>query len=200
MAAGTKYNLTPEYKPEEFYRVETGVRKSGPWKLDITNLVVGSVLPVFTPVQADLKKRTLVPVRNVKVVEAYTTGDSNLTIKVAKDSLAYRGMFIGSGKKGAEVASIDKSTKDYDVLTIKAAFGENIAKDTVLFEATAVGGTVKKNTANFVLYDAKKVESDGAVLCTLLMQAYEVKESKLVLVPIHELDKVGLTSRFQFEY
>ncbi|MBA2198402.1 head fiber protein, partial [Bacteroides fragilis] len=53
MAAGTKYNLTPEYKPEEFYRVETGVRKSGPWKLDITNLVVGSVLPVFTPVQAD---------------------------------------------------------------------------------------------------------------------------------------------------
>lgn len=22
MAAGTKYNLTPEYKPEEFYRVE----------------------------------------------------------------------------------------------------------------------------------------------------------------------------------
>ena len=49
MAAGTKYNLTPEYKPEEFYRVETGVRKSGPWKLDIANLVVGSVLPVFTP-------------------------------------------------------------------------------------------------------------------------------------------------------
>ena len=131
--------------------------------------------------------------------KAYTAGDANLTIKVAKDSLAYQGMFIGSGKKGAEVASIDKSNKAYDVLTIKAAFGENIAKDAVLFEATAVGGTVKKNTANFVLYDAKKVESDGAVLCTLLMQAYEVKESKLVL-PIHELDKVGLTSRFQFEY
>ena len=158
--------------------------------------MVGSYLPVFTPVEADLKKRTLVPVRNVKVVEAYTTGDANLTIKVAKDSLAYQGMFIGSGKKGAEVASIDKSNKAYDALTIKAAFGENIA---ILFEATAVGGTVKKNTANFVLYDAKKVESDGAVLCTLLMQAYEVKESKLVL-PIHELDKVGLTSRFQFEY
>lgn len=199
MAAGTHYDLKPDYKPEEFYRVETGVRKSGPWKLDITNLVVGSYLPVFTPVEADLKKRTLVPVRNVKVVEAYTTGADALSIKVAKDSLAYQGMFIGSGKKGAEVASIDKSNKAYDVLTIKAAFGENIAKDAVLFEATAVGGTVKKNTANFVLYDTKKVESNGAVLPTLLMQAYEVKENKLVL-PIHELDKVGLTSRFQFEY
>lgn len=199
MAAGTKYNLTPEYKPEELYRVETGVRKSGPWKLDIANLVVGSVLPVFTPIQADLKKRTIVPVRNFRVVEAYTTGDSALSIKVAKGSLAYVGMFIGSGKKGAEVTAIDKTNKAYDVLTIKAVFGENIAKDAVLFEATAVAGTSKKNTANFVMYDAKKVEDDGPVLCTLLMQAYEVKESKLPM-PIHELDKVGLTSRFQFDY
>lgn len=199
MAAGTKYNLTPEYKPEELYRVETGVRKSGPWKLDIANLVVGSVLPVFTPIQADLKKRTIVPVRNFRVVEAYTTGDSVLSIKVAKGSLAYVGMFIGSGKKGAEVTAIDKTNKAYDVLTIKAAFGENIAKDAVLFEATAVDGTSKKNTSNFVLFDAKKVEDDGPVLCTLLMQAYEVKESKLPM-PIHELDKVGLTSRFQFDY
>lgn len=199
MAAGTHYDLKPDYKPEEFYRVETGVRKSGPWKLDIANLVVGSFLPVFTPVQADSVKRTLIPVRNVKVVEAYTTGADALSIKIAKESQAYVGMFIGSGKKGAKVVAIDKTNKGYDVLTIEAAFGENIAKDAVLFEATAVAGTVKKNTANFVLYDAKKVENDGAVLCTLLMQAYEVKERKLVL-PIHELDKVGLTSRFQFEY
>lgn len=198
MAAGTKYNLIPEYKPEEFYRVETGVRKSGPWRLDISNLVVGSVLPVFTPVQADYKKRIIVPVRNFRVVEAYTTGDTALSIKVEKGSLAYIGMFIGSGKKGAEVTAIDKTNKAYDVLTIKAAFGENIAKDAVLFEATAVAGTAKKNTANFVMYDAKKVEDDGPVLCTLLMQAYEVKESKLPM-PIHELDKAGLTSRFQFE-
>lgn len=198
MAAGTKYNLTPEQKPEEFYRVETGVRKSGPWKLDITNLVVGSVLPVFTPVQADFKKRTIVPVRNVKVIEAYANGTSDLTIKIEKGSLAYVGMFIGSGKKGAEVTSVDKTNKSYDVLTIKAVFGEAIAKDAVLFEATAVDGTAKKNTANFVMYDEKKVEDDGPVLCTLLMQAYEVKESKLPM-PIHELDKAGLTSRFQFE-
>lgn len=199
MAAGTHYDLKPVYEPEEFYRVETGVRKSGPWKLDITNLIVGSFLPVFTPVQADLVKRTAIPVRNVKVIEAYATGADALSIKVAKESLAYVGMFIGSGKKGAKVTAIDKANKDYDVLTIEAAFGENIAKDAVLFEATAVDGTKKKNTANFVLFDAKKVESDGAVLCTLLMQAYEVKESKLIL-PIHDLDKVGLTSRFQFEY
>lgn len=198
MAAGTKYNLTPDYKPEEFYRVETGVRKSGPWKLDITNLVVDSILPVFTPVQADLKARTIVPVRNVRVIEAYTTGETAKTIKVAKGSLAYVGMFLGSGTKGAKVTAINTTNKDYDVLTLDAAFGEDIAKDTVLFEATAAGGTKKRNIANFVMYDAKKVENDGPVLCTLLMQAYEVKEDKLQL-PFHEQDKEGLTSRFQFE-
>lgn len=68
MAAGTKYNLTPEKEMQEFYRVESGIRKSGPWKLDISNLTAGSFLPVFTPVQADLVKRTLVPVRNAKVI------------------------------------------------------------------------------------------------------------------------------------
>lgn len=199
MAAGTKYNLNPVYKPEEFYRVETGVRKSGPWKLDTANLTAGTILPVFTPVQADMKNRTIVPVRNVRVVEAYTTGDTALSVKVAKGSLAYVGMFIGSGSKGAEVTGVDKTNSGYDVLSLKAAFGEAIAKDTVLFEASSVAGTAKKNTANFVLYGETRVETDGPVLCTLLMQAYEVKESKLPL-PIHELDKAGLTSRFQFDY
>lgn len=199
MAAGTHYNLAPDYKPEELYRVETGVRKSGPWKLDITNLVVGSILPAFTPVKADIQKRTVVPVRNVKVMEAYSTGEANLSIKIEKGSLAYVGMFVGSGKKGAKVVAIDSSNSDYDVLTLEAAFGENIAKDTILFEATAVGGANKKDVANFVLYDERRVDNDGAVLCTLLMQAYEIKESKLHM-PIHDLDKTGLTSRFQFDY
>ncbi len=199
MAAGTHYNLPPDYKPEEIYRVESGVRKSGAWRLDITNLVVGSVLPVFTPVQADLKSRKVVPVRNVQVVEAYTNGETALTIKIAKNSLAYAGMFLGSGEKGAKVSEIDKSNEKYDVVTLESSFGENISKGAILFESSTAAGTTKKNTANFVLFDPKKVEDDGPVLVTLLMQAYEVKESKLHL-PIHELDKKGLTSRFQFEY
>ena len=91
MAAGTKYNLKAEYVPEEIYRVETGVRKSGPWKLDIANLVVGSYLPVFTPVFADLKKRTVVPVRNFEVAEDFTTSGSNKVMKIKKGSLAYAG-------------------------------------------------------------------------------------------------------------
>lgn len=199
MAAGTKYNLKVEYVPEEIYRVETGVRKSGPWKLDITNLVVGSYLPVFTPVFADLQKRTVTPVRNIEVAEDFTTSGSNKVMKIKKGSLAYAGMHIGDGSKGATVQSIDKSNKDYDTLNLAADFGATVKKGVVLFEATAVGGTKKKATANFVLYTKIKVEDDAPVLPTLLMQAYEVKIPKLPL-PIHKLDMEGLTSRFQFEY
>lgn len=196
MSAGTKYNLTPDYKPEELYRVETGVRKSGPWKLDTSNLTDGSKLPVFTPVEADVKNRTIVPVRNVQLHEAAKATDT--VIKIKKTPLVYIGMFLGDGTNGMTVKSVDRSKKDYDEVTLEEAAGAALEKGSILFESKAADGKAKKNVANFVMYDAKKVETNGIVLCTLLMQAYEVKEAKLH-VPIHELDKAGLTSRFQFE-
>ncbi|WP_293666429.1 head fiber protein [uncultured Parabacteroides sp.] len=196
MSAGFKYDLVPHVEQEERYDVQTGIRRRGPYKLDTTNLTVGSSLPVFTPIYADLKNKFAYAVINVQVIEAYTTGDTALSIKVAKNSLAYKGMFIGSGKKGAEVDSIDKSNKDYDVLTIKAAFGENIAKDAVLFEATAVGGTKQKYIANSALYNRTKVE-DGIVLVALLRTAAEIEPSKLVM-PFSENDKANLKGWFEF--
>ena len=63
--------------------------------------------------------------------------------------------------------------------------------------SSAAGGTTPKNTANFVIYEETKVE-EGIVLVALIMQAFEIQESKLTL-PISEKDKIGLTSRFQFE-
>jgi hypothetical protein len=197
--AGAHYTIAPKYQPEELYRVESGVRKSGPWKLDVSNLTVGTYLPKFAPVEANLKTRMVTVVRNVKVVEAYAAADAKTTMKIAKNSLAYVGMIIGNGKKGAKITAIDTTNDDYDILTLEAAFAADVAVDEVLFEATAAGGTIKKNTANFVLYNPVKVDNTDPVLVTLLMGAYEVKESKLIL-PIAELDKVGLTSRFQFEY
>ena len=129
-------------------------------------------------------------------LEKFTAGGTAL--KIAKKSLAVVGMFIGNGEKGAEIKAIDKSKDEYDTVTLKAALDADVAVGAVLFEAVAVDGLAKKSKANFVMYDEKKVE-EGAVLVTLLMQAYEVKESKLIL-PIHEQDKEGLTSRFQFDY
>lgn len=198
MAAGTKYNLKSEYKPEEIYRVESGVRKSGAWKLITDNLPIGEILPVFAPLQADLKTRKVTLVRNIKVYAKYVNETDGTSMKIAKGSFAYVGMFIGNGTNGAQISKIDNSKKEYDLITLKAAFGKDVEAESILFEATAVEGTTKKNTANFVSFDEIKIDEFGTCP-TLLMQAYEVKEPKLPL-PIHELDKVGLTSRFQFEY
>ena len=131
--------------------------------------------------------------RNVKVIEAYASGT---TVKVAKNSLAYVGMFLGSGEKGVKVTAIDKSNAGYDELTIEAAFGEAIAKDAVLFEAAAVDGLKQKYTANSALYERTKVES-GIVLVALLRTAAEVEPEKLVM-PFSENDKANLKGWFEF--
>ena len=182
MSAGFKYDLVPPVEQEERYDVQTGIRRRGPFKLDTQNLVVGSFLPGFTPICADLKNKFAYAVINVRVAEAYTTGGEALSIKVAKNSLAYVGMFVGNGKKGAEVTAIDKS--------IKAAFGENIAKDAVLFNAVAVDGLKQKHVANSALFNRTKVE-DGITLVSLLRTAAEIEPSKLVM-PFSENDKANM--------
>lgn len=92
MSAGFKYDLVPPVEQEERYDVQTGIRRRGPFKLDTQNLVVGSFLPGFTPICADLKNKFAYAVINVRVAETYTTGGEALSIKVAKNSLAYVGM------------------------------------------------------------------------------------------------------------
>jgi len=193
MASGFKYDLVPPVETEERYDVQTGIRRRGPYKLVTTNLVEGSHLPSFVPIYADLKNKFAYPVRNVKVIEAYASGT---TVKVAKNSLAYVGMFLGSGEKGAKVTAIDKSNAGYDELTIEAAFGGAIAKDAVLFEAAAVDGLKQKYTANSALYERTKVES-GIVLVALLRTAAEVEPEKLVM-PFSENDKANLKGWFEF--
>lgn len=195
MSAGFKYNLNAPDVVEELYDVQTGHRKRGAYRLNTAGLVVGTTLPNLTPVAVDLAKRTCVVVKNVKVL-AEVSAEAT-TIKIAKNSLVEVGMFLGNGAKGAKVTAVDKSHSEYDTVTFEAAIGAKIAKGTVLFEATAVGGTTPKNKANFLIYGHTKVEA-GIVLVALLMQAYEIQEDKLTL-PVSEKDKETLTSRFQFE-
>lgn len=194
MAAGFKYNIEPEPSIEERYDVSTGVRRRGPYKLDTTNLTVGSYLPSFTPIAADLVKKTAQAAIRVEVYEKFTTG-SNTTLKIKKNSLAYVGMHLGDGSHGATINAIDKSDKAFDKLTLAADFGATLNAGTVLFEATAANGTTPKVIANSALFERAQVE-DGIVLVALLMRAFEIEPTKLAM-PFHAKDKENLP-HFQF--
>lgn len=194
MSAGFKYNIEPEPSIEERYDVSTGVRRRGPYKLDTTNLVAGSFLPSFTPIAADLAKKTAQVAIRVEVYEKFTTG-SNTTLKIKKNSLAYVGMHIGDGSHGATINAIDKSDKAFDKLTLAADFGATVNAGTVLFEATAVNGTTPKVVANSALYERKQID-EGPVLVALLMRAFEIEPTKLAM-PFHAKDKENLP-HFQF--
>lgn len=194
MSAGFKYNIEPEPSIEERYDVSTGVRRRGPYKLETTNLVAGSFLPSFTPIAADLVKKTAQVAIRVEVYEKFTIG-SNTPLKIKKNSLAYVGMHIGDGSHGATINAIDKSDKAFDKLTLAADFGATLQAGTVLFEATAVDGTTPKVVANSALYERKLVEND-IVLVALLMRAFEIEPTKLAM-PFHAKDKENLP-HFQF--
>lgn len=194
MSAGFKYNIEPEPSIEERYDVSTGVRRRGPYKLDTTNLVAGTYLPSFTPIAADLVKKTAQVAIRVEVYEKFTTG-TNTTMKIKKNSLAYVGMHIGDGSHGATINAIDKSDKAFDKLTLAADFGATLQAGVVLFEATAVNGTTPKVVANSALYERKLVEND-IVLVALLMRAFEIEPTKLAM-PFHAKDKEKLPY-FQF--
>ena len=190
MPAGFHYDLNPMDVLKELCRFDTVYRLSGGFNFEDTNVPNGTMLMPLVPLYVDLKTRKASAVKNVKVVEKVSTGTK---IKIAKGSLAYKGMHLGDGTNGATVSSINTSNEKYDELTMSAALAAEA--DTVLFEASAADGTTPKATANFLNYAVTKVEPGATV--TAIGRAYEVRESKLY-VPISEKDKESLTSRFLF--
>lgn len=190
--AGFKYNLPPKEEQEERYDVSTGLRRRGNYVLDVTGLAVGSYVPSFTPIAADLKAKTAKIVVNVLVKE--NVGATDTKVKIAKGSYVVMGTILGNGTKGATVNAIDKSKAEYDELTLSAAMGALKSGD-VLFEAKAADGTTPKNVANSALYETHKV-ADGINCVALLQRAFEIEPEKLV-TPFSAKDKANLP-HFQF--
>ena len=190
--AGFKYNLPPKEEQEERYDVSTGIRRRGNYVLDVAGLAVGSYVPSFTPIAADLKAKTAKIVVNVLVKE--NVGATDTKVKIAKGSYVVMGTILGNGTKGATVNAIDKSKAEYDELTLSAAMGALKAGD-VLFEAKAADGTTPKNVANSALYETHKV-ADGINCVALLQRAFEIEPEKLV-TPFSAKDKANLP-HFQF--
>ena len=193
MPAGMKYDLNPLEVEKELCNKKTIYRLAGGFNLVDAALVDGVYLPHLAPLAIDFTTRKAVACKNVKVTEA--AASDAVAIKVEKGSLAYVGMILGTGAKGATVSAIDKTNANYDLITIAAAFAAALTVGQVLFEASAAGGTTVKNVCNFLNYARVKVEAGATV--TAVGQAYEIKESKLSL-PVSSKDKETLGSRFMF--
>lgn len=191
--AGFKYDIPPKQEKVERYDVSTGVRRRGPFVLDVEGLPEGKHIPSFTPIAADLKAKTAKVVVNVLVKEKVEA--TGTKVKIAKNSFAKVGMILGNGTKGATVNAIDKSNEDYDELTISAALGV-VEAGSVLFEASKADGKDPKNVANSALYE-KHLVTDGINNVALLRAAGEIEPEKLV-TPFSERDKANLMGWFQF--
>lgn len=193
MPPGIKYDLAAVGATPEACSIQTIYRLTGGFNLADDKLVAGSFLPPLAPLAIDFTTRKAVAVKNVKVIEAAVAEAT--TFKIQKDSLAYVGMILGTGAKGATITGIDKSNSAHDVVTIDSAFTVALTVGQVLFEASAAGGTTVKNKANFLNYARVKVETGATV--TAIGQVFEIIETKLSL-PVSDKDKGTLGARFMF--
>ena len=191
--AGWKYNITPPDEQEERYDVSSGRRRIGAFVLNVNGLALDSYGPSFTPICADLVKKTAAIVVNCKVVEDAVATATN--IKIAKGSYVVSGTILGNGSAGATVDSIDKTNADYDVVTLTAAFGAALSNGDVLFTAKTTAGKAQSIVANSALFENHKVTS-GINNVALLMKAFDIEPDKLV-TPFSANDKANLPY-FQF--
>jgi hypothetical protein len=185
--------LDVQAKTPEFCDVKSIYRLDGGFNLVATNLTAGTFISPLAPLAVDFATRKATPVKNVKVYEA--ASNSATSVKVVKNSLAYVGMFLGTGSSGAEVTAIDKSDANFDVITLNATLGVALAVGKVVFESAATGGTTVKNVANALNYARTKVEEGATV--TAIGAVYQIKEAKLI-VPVSDKDKANLGDRFMF--
>lgn len=117
MAAGFKYNLDPVVENEERYDVQTGIRRRGPFRLDTTGLVIGSTLPSFTPIKADLVNRFAYVVKNVELYEDAAIAATSL--KVINNHIFKKDDYLLIGDKAVKITAITKDAS-YDTLTVGA--------------------------------------------------------------------------------
>lgn len=193
MPAGFKYDLNSKDTLHEFCRYDTVYRLSGGFNLVTENLETGAFVPPMAPLAVDFATRKATVVKNVRVVE--DAADNVTTIKISKKALAFVGMIVGTGTKGATVSAIDKTNSAYDELKLSAALGEAVTDGQVLFEASSTAGTGVKNKANFLNYAFTKVEVGATI--DAVGRAFEIRESKLY-APVSEKDKETLKGFFIF--
>lgn len=154
MPAGFNYNLNPAAVVEEICDVQTLHHKRGPYRLNTEGLVIGSKLPRFTPVRANLQTRMLDVVKNVRLMEDASVGATS--IKIAKNSLVAVGMTLGAVSTCVKVSDINTTNANYDTLTV-SELGENVTADQVLFEAVALAaGKTKAGVKDATTLDIAK--------------------------------------------
>lgn len=192
-----RYEITqPAAREEEIWQERTVRRLSGGFNIVLTPglAAFGWLLKgAFLAINFAERKATLI--KTVALVQAAGATDTAFRVAKGKGDLFLPGEFIGTGTKAVTVSTVDKTNPDYDVINTDAAIGA-LANGSVLTLATAAGAS-KLVTGDLIAMNYAPVKIEGVPHCTAVVQAWEVKSSKLPY-PVTDAIKTALTSRFIF--
>lgn len=131
-------------KPIYYY---IGKELPGGFNPDLSVFPKGSVVQTGTPIQVDEATRQAKVHVAVKVYEAASSGATSVKVSklkggsvlsVGQNVMVAPSTIAGTGT-GYEITAIDSTNASYDVLTIGAALGANVAEGAILVEASASG-------------------------------------------------------------
>ncbi len=144
----------------------------GGFLLDVTSLVLGTVLKAGIPMTFDESTRKAKPMATAVVYE--NAGGSATQYKVKKGSIIKVADNLAKSKGGAAYAitAIDNTNADYDLLTVGTTIGAATAGD-LLFASTATGATSAALPAiKGLLYADAVVDSGESVSVAIRATVY----------------------------
>lgn len=148
---------------EELWNEKTTLRLMGGCSIDMSDIDEGALIHKSVPLVVDYKGKKAKPVKNIEVLEAAEAGANIL--KIRKGNLVRVGDLVGNGSVMSNITNIDRSNKDYDVISI--SLGVTLTLKQVLFEVSGFSksdGTVNVVEAVTKSGDTVKVTKDSGIV------------------------------------
>lgn len=179
MAAGYKFDTTPQVNIREYVRWETV--KRGSKGANLMDNAEGYIFPL-TPLKVNLETLEATICVRVKLTDVG---------KVEYLNGLKAGAFLSDGENTYEVTAINEVDGGYELVGVEGQAGD------VLFEVEGAEGKEAKDVPTHLNYATTKISDDETV--TILYGAEEIEEHKL-FAPLTDADKEALGDRFYFIY
>jgi len=146
----------------------------GGFTLDITGLVVGSVLPAGTPLSANEATRYAVPLLTATVYANASAGATAYQVKKGQGFVVGANVALTVGGAAYPITIVDTSNAAFDTITVSTTLGAATAGDS-LFKSSATGATAGAYSATVrgLLYEDTTVVLGADVAVIVSGMVYE---------------------------
>ncbi len=145
----------------------------GGFGLDITDLVVGSILPKGTPMIVNEQTRLAKPLLLAALYENAASNAVNYKVKKGHTLIVGKNFAAAPGGAAYAITAIDTTNAAFDTITVGTTLGVALSANDFVFGSSATGASAASfGGVNRLLYDDVKVESGKTVSTVIRATVY----------------------------